>query len=124
MKIVTWNCQGKFREKFELIKEENADIYVIQECENPEKSDNDIYKEFAGENFFWVGDVHHKGLGIFANKDSDVTFEKIVCLEERFKNFIALRVNDSFNLLGVWAMDEDKKLGLNKYVQMIHVWRF
>ena len=42
MKIVTWNCQGKFREKFELIKEENADIYVIQECENPEKSDNDI----------------------------------------------------------------------------------
>ena len=120
MKIVTWNCQGKFREKFELIMEENADIYVIQECENPEKTDNDKYKEFAEKNFFWVGDVHYKGLGIFANNGSNVSFEQIEGLEERFKNFIALRVNDSFNLLGVWAMDEDKKLGLNKYVQMIH----
>ena len=31
---------------------------------------------------------------------------------ENFKNFIALRVNDSFNLLGVWAMPP--------YVEMIH----
>ena len=65
MKIVSWNCQGKFREKFELIMEENADIYVIQECENPEKTDNDKYKEFAGKNFFWVGDVHYKGKAWF-----------------------------------------------------------
>ena len=33
-------------------------------------------------------------------------------MNEEFENFIALRVNDSFNLLGVWAMP--------KYVEMIH----
>ena len=35
MKIISWNCNGKFREKFSAILEEDADIYVIQECENP-----------------------------------------------------------------------------------------
>lgn len=110
MKIITWNCNGKFREKFKEIIEEDADIYVIQECENPARAKIEEYREFAGDNFFWVGDIHYKGLGIFA-KDN-VKLEKIDSLNENFKNFIALRVNDSFNLLGVWAMP--------KYVEMIH----
>ena len=110
MKIVTWNCNSKFREKFPAILEEDADIYVIQECENPAESKSEEYKEFAGENYFWTGDLHWKGLGIFA-KDN-VKLERIGGLNEDFKNFIALRVNDSFNLLGVWAMP--------KYVEMIH----
>ena len=29
IKIVSWNCNGKFREKFKEIIEEDADIYVI-----------------------------------------------------------------------------------------------
>ena len=35
MNIVTWNPNGKFSEKFPAILEEDVDIYVIQECENP-----------------------------------------------------------------------------------------
>lgn len=34
MKIVSWNYNGKFSEKYKKILELNADIYVIQECEN------------------------------------------------------------------------------------------
>ena len=41
MKFVSWNCAGAFREKFEEIIKEDADIYVIQECEDPAKSDSD-----------------------------------------------------------------------------------
>ena len=111
MKIVTWNCAGAFREKYTSIIEEDADIYVIQECENPAEYDENGYPEFAGDNYCWTGDLRYKGLGIFAN--DNVKLEKLdkYC-DTEFKNFIALGVNDSFNLLGVWAMPP--------YVEMIH----
>ena len=47
MKIVSWNCNGKFREKINFVKELDADIYVIQECENPIFCSNNDYKNFA-----------------------------------------------------------------------------
>ena len=55
MKIISWNCNGKFREKFEHIIEENADLYVIQECENPKYCNNDKYRNFA-QNYIWIGE--------------------------------------------------------------------
>lgn len=111
MKIISWNCNGKFREKFKDIINEDADIYVIQECEDPARAKSDEYKEFAGDSYFWTGEGKDKGLGIFAKEE--VNLEKISDLnEEDFSNFIALKVNDSFNLLGVWAMPP--------YVEMIH----
>ena len=111
IKIVSWNCNGKFREKFNEIIEEDADIYVICECENPAESNDEEYREFAGDNYFWIGDLHYKGLGIFAKED--VTLERLKEYEnEEFKLFLPLRVNDSFNLLGVWSKP--------KYVEMIH----
>ncbi|WP_298500829.1 endonuclease/exonuclease/phosphatase family protein [uncultured Methanobrevibacter sp.] len=109
IKIVSWNCNGKFREKFKEIIEEDADIYVIQECENPSESIDEDYREFAADNYIWTGHLHYKGLGIFA-KD-DIKLEKLE-YEGEFEHFIPVRVNDSFNLLGVWAMP--------KYVEMIH----
>lgn len=118
IKIISWNCNRNFREKYASIIEEDADIYVICECENPMEYDENGYPEFAGTNYFWTGDLRYMGLGIFA-KDN-IKLEPIKGLNERFKNFIALRVNDSFNLLGVWAMGEDKEEGLNEYVEMIH----
>ena len=118
MKIVSWNCNKIFREKYKDIAEENADIYVICECENPDKHEGTDYSEFAGTNYFWTGNLHYMGLGIFA-KDN-IKLEPIEGLDESFKNFIAVRVNDSFNLLAVWAMGADKEKGLNPYVEMIH----
>ena len=97
LKIISWNSNGKFREKFKEIIEEDADIDVIQECEKPAQSDDEDYREFAGENYFWTGNLHYKGLGIFAKED--VKLEKIEFNGE-FEHFILLNVNDSFNLLG------------------------
>ena len=113
MKIVSWNCAGKFREDYETIFKQNADIYVIQECENP-KDGREKYKEykesvenFAGKNIFWKGDLHYKGLGVFVNKE--ITDVKEIPVEGKCKHFIALNIENSFNLLAVWAMGKDKK---------------
>ncbi len=37
LRLVTWNCAGKFREKFEIVSRLRADVYVIQECEDPQR---------------------------------------------------------------------------------------
>ena len=52
----------------------------------------------------------NKGLGIFA-KDN-IKLEPIPDNNQDLRYFIPLRVNDTFNLLGVWAMPD--------YVEMIH----
>ena len=36
MKIVSWNCNGKFRAKFQEIAKLCTGIRVIQKCENPD----------------------------------------------------------------------------------------
>ena len=63
-RVVSWNCNGAFRRKYSAIQELNADIYVIQECENPPTTKDEEYKKFAN-NYIWVG-YKNKGLGIFA----------------------------------------------------------
>lgn len=112
MKIVSWNCSGKFREKFQDIITLEADIYVIQECENPKQSNCINYKQFAS-NFLWVGENKNKGLGVFAKdeiklKEND--WQKF-CL----RNFLSVKVNNCFDLVAVWAC--------NPYIEEYYVYQ-
>ena len=68
MKIISWNCNQAFREKFKHLLKFNADICIIQECENPFEAKDKEYKKYAS-NYLWVGDSKNKGLGIFAAKN-------------------------------------------------------
>ena len=100
MKIVTWNSQSKFSDNFKEIKKENADIYVIQECENPEITEIDEYREFSS-NSIWIGDNKYYGLGIFAS--DDIKMDVVDLDNEGLRYFIPVRINDNFNLLGIWS---------------------
>lgn len=104
MKILTWNCNGACRKKFEIISDFNADIYIIQECENPLLSKHKEYRHWAN-NYTWMGDSKNKGLGIFAKPD--VKLEKLDWPNE-FKNhfvkhFLTCKINNDFDLLAVWT---------------------
>lgn len=100
MRIVSWNCNGKFREKFKEIQKLNADIYVIQECENPEATNDSDYKSFT-KNYIWTGQNKSKGLGVFAKKSISIRNNNwnTYCL----KNFLSVKINDAFDLIAVWA---------------------
>ncbi len=100
MKILTWNCGGAFRKKFDSLAGFNADILVIQECEDPSRTRDKRYQKWA-KNSLWVGENKNKGLGIFANDGTIIT--NLEWETNQLKYFISCRVNDEFNLLGAWC---------------------
>ena len=99
MKIVTWNCNGAFRNKYQEIAKLRADIYVIQECENPEYSKGE-YGKWA-DNYLWVGESKHKGLAIFAS--SSVKIHRLNWEGNGLQLFLPVSVNNQFTLVGVWT---------------------
>ena len=104
MKILTWNCNGALRKKLDILRIINADINVIQECENPEEAKNEEYKKWAS-NHLWIGDSKNKGIGIFASQD--IKLKKLNWSDNyqnhRVKYFLPCSINEEFNLLAVWT---------------------
>ncbi len=100
MKIISWNAQGKFREKFPEIRKLSGDVYIIQECENPLHCRNREYRDFAAGGLWW-GDNKNKGLGIFVAPHVSIVDNEWepFCLRQ----FACVRVNERFDLLAVWT---------------------
>lgn len=100
MKVLTWNCNGAFRNKYQSLAHLDADIMVIQECEDPMQCSDSRYRNWAS-NYIWIGDSKHKGMGVFckngihlANNDWDTNGTKL---------FISVRINNTFDLIAVWT---------------------
>ena len=82
----------------------NADICIIQECENPELSQHSKYQDWA-KNYVWIGDTKNKGLAVFARPGIEL---KKLDWTNKFKDynvkhFLACRINHDFDLLAVWT---------------------
>lgn len=87
-----------------MISNFDADIYIIQECENPSESGHNNYIQWAN-NYKWIGDTKNKGLGVFVRRDFKL--EKLEWTNN-FKNhtvkhFLPCKINDNINLLAVWT---------------------
>ena len=105
MKIISWNCGGAFRKKFHQLLNLEADILVVQECENPLSIQIESYKEFLSIYPFqkWQGTYSYKGLGIFSKNPLEILpWEKHL-----LTHFIPVSVEcvdrERFKLLAVWA---------------------
>ncbi|MFT6509656.1 MAG: exonuclease III [Parvibaculaceae bacterium] len=99
MKIVTWNCNGAFRKKFHLFGEINADLYVIQECEDPAQSKGN-YVDWA-HNYLWVGNNKNKGLGVFSQSKTPI--ERLDWKADNLQLFLPCKISKDLNLLAVWT---------------------
>ena len=118
MKIVTWNCNGALRNKLEAVKSLNADILVIQECENPKYSTAN-YRKWAGDNYLWVGENKNKGIGIFSQNGFSIqplkwnklfrvnglhSKSKLISWRTSdLKLFLPFSINGKHNILAVWT---------------------
>jgi exodeoxyribonuclease-3 len=117
MKIVTWNCNGALRNKTEALDSLNADVYVVQECENPALS-TQKFQDWAGD-YLWTGKSKHKGLGVFPKNGHTVcashwngTFSQPGVSNSNpssswttndLKLFLPFILNNKFQVLGVWT---------------------
>ena len=117
MKIITWNCQGAFRKKAEVILALQPDILIIQECEHLDKL---VFNSKIQQpnHFLWFGDNKNKGLGIFSY--GDYKFELLEEYNPDFKIVIPILVSKeqfSFTLFAIWAnnpIDKD-----NRYIEQV-----
>ena len=104
MKIISWNCNGAFRRKFQALKKFGADIWVIQESESPEYlAEKNVV--IPAETHLWHGDRSCKGLSIFSFNGYQI--QKADFFSPEFKYALPVGVLSPAGrtrlLTGVWA---------------------
>lgn len=112
MKIVSWNCNGKFRSKYEKIMELEADIYIIQECEPPENFTKKTISEFG--KYIWEKGPNKKGVLIFSK--NSIKIEKLKWQNFGMRVFIPIRVDNKYTVVAVWTTKP-------AYIEEFYVWQ-
>ena len=123
MKFVSWNCNGALRNKTGLLDQLDADILVIQECEDPAQI-HGAYEQWAG-NYLWRGKSKHKGIGVFARKDhrlrkldwtgefalqiAGLNHRTLAWNSEDLELFLSVMINHDLPLLAVWTKQASSK---------------
>lgn len=123
MKLITWNCNGAFRNKNHLFDEYDYDILIVQECENPSQS-NKQYQDWA-KNYLWIGNNKNKGLGVFCKEN--IKLEKLDWSDinpnyknEQLESFLPCLVNDEIILIAVWT----KKANSEVFGYIGQMWKY
>ncbi|HQS70352.1 MAG: endonuclease [Novosphingobium sp. 28-62-57] len=101
MRLVTWNCNGAFRRKLDMADALEADILVIQECEDPAHS-TPAYRDWAGS-YAWLGYGKSKGIGIFPRQGQSI--EQLNWQAGGFEMFLPVKIADDLQVIAVWTQN-------------------
>jgi len=130
VRLISWNCQGAFRKKADLILALKPDILLVQESEHPDKyilSSTSKKPDFQ----YWYGDNKHKGISIFSF--NNYKFELLPLFNPEFRYILPFRVtgiNHTFTLFAIWAMNNKENydaryigqiwLAINHYLDLLN----
>ncbi|GAB4180491.1 MAG: endonuclease/exonuclease/phosphatase family protein [Roseiflexaceae bacterium] len=117
MRIVTWNCNGALRNKLAPLAALAADLYIIQECEDPARCPSADYRAWAGQ-YLWTGTNKHRGLAVFAK--SGLTLEAVPLETMPLELFLPCYVHRSLALVAVWARAANSPT----FAYIGQVWKF
>lgn len=122
MKIVSWNCSGGFRKKYQKIQEIKPDIIIIQECENPEIYRKD-FDSFTYKNFIWDGETKNKGIAVFTKNGNqinklnwnnsytlnipDISSPSLSWNSNELRQFLPFSINNEYFFLAVWTKGKE-----------------
>lgn len=129
MRLISWNCQGAFRKKADIILSHQPDILVIQECEHPDKYIFNSSNQ-KPNTFYWHGDTRHKGICIHSFNDYKV--ELLPIFNPKFRYILPFLVTghgQTFTLFAIWAMSNNENykaryigqvwLAINYYAELL-----
>jgi exonuclease III len=117
MRIVSWNCNGALRKKLGALCTLDADIYVVQECEDPARSTDANYKDWAA-NYLWLGPTKNKGLAVFAKPE--ISLKQVDLDAGPLELFLPCIVNGDTALLAAWT-----RQGVNRDYRYIgQLWQY
>ncbi len=124
MRIVSWNCNGALRNKLSQLDALNADVLIIQECEDPAHSTSH-YREWAGA-YLWKGSSKHKGIGVFPKNGNTVcglewhgsfsmpalvgTSAATSWTTASLELFLPFKLNGDQTILSVWTKGDDRRV--------------
>ncbi|MBQ0917747.1 endonuclease/exonuclease/phosphatase family protein [Hydrogenophaga aromaticivorans] len=117
LRISSWNCGGGLRKKWRALDELNADLLVIQECENPALAADPAYLEWAG-NFLWTGPSKSKGIGVFARNGLQLEQQPLDLGALEF--FLPCTIDGDWPLLATWTGGASS--GMFSYIGQL--WRY
>ena len=117
MRIVTWNCNGALRRKLSAVSKLDADVLVVQECEDPALAPSP-YRDWAG-NYLWVGESKNRGIGVFPRNGHEVqqldwsgkfsvpgmqsSSQALTWRTEDLRLFLPFSINQRITALAVWT---------------------
>lgn len=117
MRVATWNCNGRFRDKITRALSLEADITIIQEAENPAP-----YVDLLPGPWVWTDTGRGKGLLTYAREGWALDRNLDAPAEPSFKYVVPMRAStlrgDALAIWAVWCMNADRKA--DAWVAQLH----